>query len=271
MTPLCVVASPLFRLAVRGLSSVNGIKLYASVSGTLDGIGQPTGCLSPVRFMTAVNRAMSRINTRSCTYWRRLRFPLGRMVSGELVMVAARYWKPFSISVSNYPLVGQDLLGILRASCGGNPMRVVSGMQFAAIAHTTAEELETPGTPKIIWLDQDPALGTRIGIAPINDALYWVHFAAWCRVPEYTNAMLELPVVPQAHDAVTEAVLCELTESESDFHRKTFHQEHVALLEKAISALPALTDRVEIMGNNTVTALAIGQRKPVRSGSPNRF
>jgi hypothetical protein len=190
------------------------------------------------------------------------------MSNGELVAVTGRYYKPFRIDVSGYPLRGDDLMGILRASCNGTPMRVIGTMQFAAVGHLTTQE-ETPAQPNILWLARDPALGVRVGLYPKPDAVYWIHFAAWCVAPEYTNPMLELPVVPQAQDAVIEAVLCELTESESDFHRKTFHQEHLALLEKAIEALPALTARVEMVGNNTVTTLAIGQRKPVRVSGPN--
>jgi len=250
---------------------MTGVKTYEAISQTLDGVGQPTGCLSPVRFMSAVNRAINRINSRAAIYWREIRFPTGRMVSGELVSVASRYWKPFRISTSNHPLVGDNMLEILRAACDGVPMRKISTMQMAGIGHD-AEDEETAGAPNIIWLARDPALGVRIGLYPKPDAVYWIHFAVWCVAPEYTNALLELPVVPQSHDAVIEAILCELTESESDFHRKTFHQEHMALLEKAITALPAITDRMEIVGNNTVTALSLGQKRPVRSGGGgNRF
>ena len=248
---------------------MTGVACYQTVSDILDGVGQPIGALSPVRFMSAVNRAMTRINSRACIYWRELRFPTGRMSSGELVAVSSRYWKPFRIAVSNWPVLGDDLMGILRASCDGTPMRPIGSMQMAGIGND-ADDDETPAEPTNIWIARDPALGVRIGLFSKPLLVHWIHFAAWCKVPNYTNAMLALPVVPQAYEAVIEAMLCDLTESESDFHRKTFHQEHLALLEGHIKSLPSLTARFDVQPNTAVAQNVLGAKYPTRSGG-NKF
>jgi len=243
---------------------MTGVELYKRASQILEGVGQPVSSLDPVRYVTALGRALDRINSRACIYWRRLRFPTGRMSSGNLIAVSSRFWRPYYINTSSNPLVGNDLLGILRASCAGSPLRVIGAMQFAGLGHTAVEDGATD-TPKLIWLDRDPSLGVVIGLDPKPDKVYWIHFAVWCRVPKYTNPIVDLPVIPQAHDAVLEALLVELTESESDFHRKTFHQEHLAALEMAIKNLPGITERVEIVQNNVPQQFQTGNRAMSRS------
>jgi len=248
--------------------------LYRECVAGMARIGGDPPSFDAHTWIPALNSKLKDLNRRSFCYWRRVKFQTLEDSDGY----GLRYARVDPTGVASGSTVTGYPMAIIRAAISleeSAPASIWPGtstkfprelsvqptMQFSGLGHTVSTD-GTENTPNCVWLDFDPGLGWYlVGLDPRPDQVYWVHCAIHYPIPAVTDAELPLPILPHAEPVLLEGMLAYLTEGDADFHRKSFHDEHLVKYETGVQDMKRLVNRTAFAGQTATARVGRGPQR----------